>query len=192
MVVRLSAIRTGHPLLPRKTPGTHFCHRLSRTPGPQLQLEGLGQLKKIHLIRTQTHDLPACSKCLNQLCYRVPCCVNRNIINIVCSYLHNRMQQKWAKNRVEENFRKTDEHITWNYNRLHGRVTGRMVVVLMTNIVKYRSLHAGVPKSDTEWWWGSALTRQFDSATQLDLKHEQHCLVECFCDEYRPVGCDAM
>jgi hypothetical protein len=26
-----------------------------------VQLEGLGKLKKIHLIETQTHDLPACS-----------------------------------------------------------------------------------------------------------------------------------
>jgi hypothetical protein len=26
-----------------------------------MQLEELGQLKKIHLIGTQTHDLPACS-----------------------------------------------------------------------------------------------------------------------------------
>jgi hypothetical protein len=26
-----------------------------------MRLEGLGQLKKIHLIGTRTHDLPACS-----------------------------------------------------------------------------------------------------------------------------------
>jgi hypothetical protein len=32
MAVRLSALRAGRPLTPRKVPGTHFCWRLS---GPQ-------------------------------------------------------------------------------------------------------------------------------------------------------------
>jgi hypothetical protein len=50
MAVRLSALRASSPLPPRK--------RLSR---PQGHIEGLGKLKKkIHLIRTQTHGLPAC------------------------------------------------------------------------------------------------------------------------------------
>jgi hypothetical protein len=32
-----------------------------------VRLEGLGQLKKIHLIGTRTHDLPACSTLLRAL-----------------------------------------------------------------------------------------------------------------------------
>jgi hypothetical protein len=37
MAVRLSALRAGRPLTPRKIPGTHLCWRLSA----MLQLEGL-------------------------------------------------------------------------------------------------------------------------------------------------------
>jgi hypothetical protein len=33
MAVRLSALRAGRPLTPRKIPGTHFCYRLSRPQG---------------------------------------------------------------------------------------------------------------------------------------------------------------
>jgi hypothetical protein len=41
--------------------GTHFCKRLSEPQG-LVRLEGLGKSKKfIHLIGSQTRDLPACS-----------------------------------------------------------------------------------------------------------------------------------
>jgi hypothetical protein len=33
MAVRLSALRAGRPLHPKKIPGTHFCYRLSRSHG---------------------------------------------------------------------------------------------------------------------------------------------------------------
>jgi hypothetical protein len=33
IAVRLSDLRTGRPLTPRKIPGTHFCYRLSQTHG---------------------------------------------------------------------------------------------------------------------------------------------------------------
>jgi hypothetical protein len=58
MAVRLSALRTGRPLHPRKIPGTNF-FRGRVEPGAILLLEGLGQLKKIHLIGIRTRDLPA-------------------------------------------------------------------------------------------------------------------------------------
>jgi hypothetical protein len=62
MAVRLSALRAGRALPPRNLPGTHFCWRLSRVdPSAIVRLEGLGQLKKIHLIETRTRDLPACT-----------------------------------------------------------------------------------------------------------------------------------
>jgi hypothetical protein len=61
MVVRLLALCTGRPLLPRKIPGTHFCQRLSR---PQGHSEA-GRIRSIEktndLIRNRTCDLPACS-----------------------------------------------------------------------------------------------------------------------------------
>jgi hypothetical protein len=46
--------------------GTYLCHRLNKPQSPS-RLEGLGKLEKkiIHLIGSPTHDLPACSKCLN-------------------------------------------------------------------------------------------------------------------------------
>jgi hypothetical protein len=61
MVVRLSALRTGRPLPPRKIPGTHFCYRLSRPQGHS----AAGRIDtvnwKIHFIGTRTRDIPACS-----------------------------------------------------------------------------------------------------------------------------------
>jgi hypothetical protein len=50
----------GPPFTPRNIPGTHFCYKLSRPKG-LVRLEGLGQLKKIHLIGIRSRDLPACS-----------------------------------------------------------------------------------------------------------------------------------
>jgi hypothetical protein len=59
MAVSLSALRAGHPLTPRKIPGTHFCQRLSR-----LQCHSsagmIRSVEKIHLIWNGTGDLPAC------------------------------------------------------------------------------------------------------------------------------------
>jgi hypothetical protein len=63
MAIRLSALRTGRALLPRNisASGTHLCQRLSKPQG-LVRPEGLGNLKKkIHLIRSRTRDLPACS-----------------------------------------------------------------------------------------------------------------------------------
>jgi hypothetical protein len=41
-------------------------------PKAIVPLEGLGKLKKYNSSGTRIVDLPACSKCLNQLRYRVP------------------------------------------------------------------------------------------------------------------------
>jgi hypothetical protein len=64
MAARLSALRTGCTLPPGffifKDSWYSFLLKAESTPGP-VQLEGLGQFKKIHLIGTWTHDLPACS-----------------------------------------------------------------------------------------------------------------------------------
>jgi hypothetical protein len=38
-----------------------------------------------------------------------------------------------------------------------------------------------IPNGDTQCWWELALIHQFNSAMQLDLKNEQHWLVECSC-----------
>jgi hypothetical protein len=58
MAVRLSALRAGRPLPPRKFPGTHFCYRLSR---PQ-DHSAAGRIRPIEksndLIRNRTGDLP--------------------------------------------------------------------------------------------------------------------------------------
>jgi hypothetical protein len=59
MVVRLSALRTRHTLLPRNiifVSGTHFCQRLSKPQSPA-RPEGLGKFKN-HLIGYRTRDLP--------------------------------------------------------------------------------------------------------------------------------------
>jgi hypothetical protein len=60
MAVRLSALRAGRPLPPRKIPGTHICYRLSRPQGHSAA-GWIRSIEKIHLIGTQTRDLPACS-----------------------------------------------------------------------------------------------------------------------------------
>jgi hypothetical protein len=60
MAVRLSALRASHPL-----PSGRFLVLISVRgwvdPMVIVWLEGLGELKIIHPIKTQTHDLPACS-----------------------------------------------------------------------------------------------------------------------------------
>jgi hypothetical protein len=62
MAVRLSALRAGSPLPPRKIPGTHFCQRLSR---PQGHNSAAGRIRSIEksndLIGNRTGDLSACS-----------------------------------------------------------------------------------------------------------------------------------
>jgi hypothetical protein len=69
MAVRLSALRAGRFLPPRKIPGTQFCQRLSR---PQGHSEA-GRIRSIEkcdgLIGNGTRDLAACS--LNELRFRV-------------------------------------------------------------------------------------------------------------------------
>jgi hypothetical protein len=60
MALRLSALRAGRPLPPRKIPSTHFSYRLSR---PQAHGEAgmIRSIKVTDLIGTRTRDLPACS-----------------------------------------------------------------------------------------------------------------------------------
>jgi hypothetical protein len=60
MAVRLSALRAGRSLPPRKIPGTHFCQRLSRPQGHSTA-ERIRSTEKIRLIGTRTSDLPTCS-----------------------------------------------------------------------------------------------------------------------------------
>jgi hypothetical protein len=64
MAVRLSALHTGHAVLPRNifsASGTHFCQRMSKPQG-LVRPEGLAKLKKfVHLIGSRTRDLPAYS-----------------------------------------------------------------------------------------------------------------------------------
>jgi hypothetical protein len=64
------------PFTPRKIPGTHFCHRLSR---PQDHCAA-GRMRSItksnDLIRIQTSDLPACIT-VPQPCY----CMSHTYIN---------------------------------------------------------------------------------------------------------------
>jgi hypothetical protein len=61
MAVRLSALRAGRPLPPRKIPGTHFCYSLSRTQ----DRSAAGRMRSIEkyndLIGNRTRGLPACS-----------------------------------------------------------------------------------------------------------------------------------
>jgi hypothetical protein len=61
MAVRLSALRAGHPLPPRRFL-VHISVRDSVDPRAILRLEGLGQLKKFNdLIGNRTRVFPACS-----------------------------------------------------------------------------------------------------------------------------------
>jgi hypothetical protein len=60
MAVRMSALRAGRPLPPRKIPGTHLCQRLSRPQGHSAAGR-IRSIEKIHLIGSHTRDLPACS-----------------------------------------------------------------------------------------------------------------------------------
>jgi hypothetical protein len=61
MAMRLSALRAGRTLPPRKISGTHFCWRLSRPHGHS----AAGRVRSIEesndLIGIQTNDLQACS-----------------------------------------------------------------------------------------------------------------------------------
>jgi hypothetical protein len=61
MAVRLSALRAGPILLPRKIRGTHFCWRLSRPHGHSAAERITSTKKPNGLIGNRTHGLPACS-----------------------------------------------------------------------------------------------------------------------------------
>jgi hypothetical protein len=61
MAVRLSALRAGRSLPPRKIPGTQFCQRLSRPQGHS----AAGRIRSIEksndLIGIRSRNFPACS-----------------------------------------------------------------------------------------------------------------------------------
>jgi hypothetical protein len=58
--VRLSALRAGRPLPPRKIPGTHFCQTLSPPQGHSAAWR-IRSIDKSNYIGNGTRDLPACS-----------------------------------------------------------------------------------------------------------------------------------
>jgi hypothetical protein len=58
MAVRLSALRARHP---QEYSRYSFQLQAESTPRAIVRLEGLGKLKKIHLIGNKTRDFPACS-----------------------------------------------------------------------------------------------------------------------------------
>jgi hypothetical protein len=58
MTVRLSALHTGSPILPRKNPGTHFCHMAE---GHSAAGRSRSIVKSNDFIGNQIRDLPACS-----------------------------------------------------------------------------------------------------------------------------------
>jgi hypothetical protein len=60
MAVRLSALRAGRPLPPRKIPDTHSCWRLSRLRGYSVAGR-IRSIEKMHLTGTKIRNLPACS-----------------------------------------------------------------------------------------------------------------------------------
>jgi hypothetical protein len=60
MAARLSALRTGRPLPPRKIPGTHFCLRLSRPQGHGAPGR-IRSIEKSNDVGNRTRDLPGCS-----------------------------------------------------------------------------------------------------------------------------------
>jgi hypothetical protein len=60
MAVRLSALCSGRPLAPQRFLVLISVRGLVN-PGAIVRLEGLGKSKKIHLIGSQSRDLPACS-----------------------------------------------------------------------------------------------------------------------------------
>jgi hypothetical protein len=61
MAVRLSVLRAGRPLPPRKIPDTHFCSSLSRLQGHNAP-GGIRLIEKSNdLIGTRNRDPPACS-----------------------------------------------------------------------------------------------------------------------------------
>jgi hypothetical protein len=69
--VRLSALRAGRPLPPRKIPGTHFYENWV-DPRAIVRLEGLGQLKKFTSSGPEPATFRLVAQCLNQLRYRPP------------------------------------------------------------------------------------------------------------------------
>jgi hypothetical protein len=61
MAVRLSALRAGHPLPPKKIPGTHFSYRMSRPHDHSAAWWIRSIEKSSDLIGKRTRDFPGCS-----------------------------------------------------------------------------------------------------------------------------------
>jgi hypothetical protein len=59
MAARLSALRAGRPLSPRKIPGTNFCQRVSRPQGHSAAGRIRSTEKYTGFIGIRTRDLPA-------------------------------------------------------------------------------------------------------------------------------------
>jgi hypothetical protein len=60
-VIRLSALRTGRLYLPWKSPGTHFCYRLSGPQGHTAARRIMSSKNSNETLRNRNRDLPACS-----------------------------------------------------------------------------------------------------------------------------------
>jgi hypothetical protein len=82
MAVRLSALRAGRPLPPKKIPGTHFCQRLSRPQGHSAA-ERIRSTEKITLSGPEPPTFRLVALCLNQLRYRMPPPPHTHITNFM-------------------------------------------------------------------------------------------------------------
>jgi hypothetical protein len=113
MAVRLSALRSFRPLLPRKTPGTHFSQRFSRPQGRS----AVGRIRKIekcnNLIGNGTRDLSAC--CIVSQLTTLPRARHKN--EYKCDYEGSEELQQQRKRKL----RKTEMNLLLFSFRIHSR-----------------------------------------------------------------------